>query len=737
MGETEQGTPLDLFQQRIKSGDGQYWRGYADLYDLLAPAYRTDEYLLDANVLEFLKGLHENWNEKDLEGFRKAFENDDTILPRLMKDLEKSENLWLTIESNPNDIHMYVVFLRADESDAALNSNEEFHKLKKHIKQNKYTEEDHTQLSKDIKEVGWEKFKQLANSDKIIKFGKNNTPIIVDTSIKNGVTYFYYYDGIQNKIAHFELKEDILSFTIMLKKRIYDLSDQRIGISVFKHAFEELGGVNKINKINNLWPNIIRSDNFNTFKNKILEGLSAEQAALLTATGKWSKEYYPFVTFITPDAVEKIKKGGSLKDLDVEVNFVKTPQESVAPEYIAALTSDLEKIPNYFVDNEALESWKILHDLKIPLSKENLEFLQSYRTENSAKAEGRDLIIRDIEDAGGYDIWKNKVLGNPTTKTSWEFLEDMSDHWDTALKEQLKMFLVENPEAMKLFADQENDIKRRNLAYAWERLKDDPHLYKKKGVLESFSKINWIGEYGDKVSPVDVNDLMQRHQVSSKGNKEKISKLETSFLKKGYVLSSPIRVVRLSDGTLLLLNGHHRLQALKNLNIPIAPVEIIEYSEYPEINKLARFIEFSRFSGFYKGSFQIVSEPQELFKLRKEVFMTMDHKFSGWRSDYVETIINQIKENKYKTALRADLKNPEESVFFVSLASNPGLIDAWKILLDAGVSSSIRLGEHAELLELQDYIDVNKNISHFDIARRIKKIGYERFRNEILIKQNN
>ncbi|WP_139062634.1 hypothetical protein [Aquimarina megaterium] len=257
---------------------------------------------------------------------------------------------------------------------------------------------------------GWEQWKQSANfSDVTIKLGINNTPIVVDASIKNGITYFYNYEGMRNKIAHFELKEGILSFTILLKKKAYDLSDQRIGKSVFKHAFEELGGGNKINKVNNLWPNMLRSDNFNTFKNKISEGLSAEQAALLTATGKWVKKDYPFVTFINPDAVEKIKKGESLKDLDVEVDFVKTPQESVVPEYIADLTSDLEKNPNYFVDNEALESWKVLHDLKIPRTSENLEFLQNYRKENPAKAKGRDLMMKDIEEAGGYVAWKKKV----------------------------------------------------------------------------------------------------------------------------------------------------------------------------------------------------------------------------------------------------------------------------------------------------------------------------------------
>ena len=135
MGETEQGTPLDLFQQRIKSGDGHYWRGYADLYDLLAPAYRTDEYLLDANALEFLKGLHENWDEKDLEGFRKAFENDDTILPRLIKDLEKSEDLWLAIESDPGyNIYFYTLLVNADQPKEALNLNNEFNIIKEYFK---------------------------------------------------------------------------------------------------------------------------------------------------------------------------------------------------------------------------------------------------------------------------------------------------------------------------------------------------------------------------------------------------------------------------------------------------------------------------------------------------------------------------------------------------------------------------------------------------------------------------
>ncbi|MBG6130802.1 hypothetical protein IWQ47_002266 [Aquimarina sp. EL_43] len=250
----------------------------------------------------------------------------------------------------------------------------------------------------------------------IIKLGKNNTPIIIDDSAKNVITFSIDFENEIHEIASFELRNGRLIQFVNIEDK-FKLKNQGIGKGMFHYAFDRLGGTNTIDRVPDKFINRELSDNFDSFKENLLNGLTPEQAALSTPTGKWVKDKYPFVK-IAPSIVDKIKNSSPTDLIVVKPEFVKTPIESVRPEYIESLRKDVEKFPGYFVDNEALEGWKVLHDLKIECTKENLDFLQNYSQQNPDKK--WNWISNDIHQKGNWETWVASLEGNSSTGPLWK-----------------------------------------------------------------------------------------------------------------------------------------------------------------------------------------------------------------------------------------------------------------------------------------------------------------------------
>lgn len=278
------------------------------------------------------------------------------------------------------------------------------------------------QLIQDINEAegydAWKKNLTAADDDykNIIKLGKNNTPVIVDDSAKNVIKFLIDFENEIHEIASFELRNGTLIQFVNIEDK-FKLKDQGIGKGMFRYAFDRLGGTNTIDRIPDKYINRELSDNFDSFKESILDGLTPEQAALLTPTGKWVKDKYPFVK-IDPSIVDKIKNSSSTDLIVVKPEFVKTAVESVRPEYLESLRKDIEKFPGYFVDNEALEGWKVLRDLKIECTKENLDFLQNYSQQNPDKK--WNWISDDIHQKGSWKKWVASLEGNSSTGALWK-----------------------------------------------------------------------------------------------------------------------------------------------------------------------------------------------------------------------------------------------------------------------------------------------------------------------------
>ncbi|WP_132066143.1 hypothetical protein [Aquimarina spinulae] len=303
------------------------------------------------------------------------------------------------------------------------------------------------QIIAEIKEAGgyvaWKKnVTAVADGDhkNILKLGENNTPIIIDDSAKNIITFSIDFENEIHEIASFELRNGRLIQFVNIEDK-FKLKNQGIGKGMFHYAFDRLGGTNTIDRIPDKFINRKLSDNFDHFQEDLSDNLTPEQAALATYTGKWVKDKYPFVK-IDPSIVDKIKNSSSTDLIVVKPEFVKTAVESVRPEYLESLRKDIENFPGYFVDNEVLEGWKVLHDLKIECTKDNLDFLQNYSQQNPDK---RWITIKtNIHESGGYDLWKQSVQGNSDVNNTWEFIKELGEDWSTADKEMLKSDLKES-----------------------------------------------------------------------------------------------------------------------------------------------------------------------------------------------------------------------------------------------------------------------------------------------------
>ncbi|WP_160112229.1 hypothetical protein [Aquimarina sp. AU58] len=275
----------------------------------------------------------------------------------------------------------------------------------------------------EIKEAGgydaWKKnLTAVADDDykNILKLGKNNTPIIIDDSAKNIITFSIDFENEIHEIASFELRNGRLIQFVNIEDK-FKLKNQGIGKGMFHYAFDRLGGTNTIDRIPDKFINRKLSDNFDHFQEGLSDNLTPEQAALATYTGKWVKDKYPFVK-IDPSIVDKIKNSSSTDLIVVKPEFVKTAVESVRPEYLESLREDIEKFPGYFVDNEVLEGWKVLHDLKIECTKDNLDFLQNYSEQNPDKK--WNWISNDIYQKGSWETWVASLESNSTTGSLWK-----------------------------------------------------------------------------------------------------------------------------------------------------------------------------------------------------------------------------------------------------------------------------------------------------------------------------
>jgi hypothetical protein len=151
------------------------------------------------------------------------------------------------------------------------------------------------------------------------------------------------------------------------------------------------------------------------------------------------------------------------------------------------------------------------------------------------------------------------------------------------------------------------DFKRRVRAY--EALIEYPDFRADPDILSSYIQIPRVNPGNvDTYLEMRISDLTPTHPVPRPGAEFTIPELKQRIQSDGYILDSEsqdaIKVVKLPNGANLLLNGNHRLQAMRELDQTIVPTIYLTLERANEnigADNVAKFVEVSRLTGFYDG----------------------------------------------------------------------------------------------------------------------------------------
>jgi LysM repeat protein/ParB-like chromosome segregation protein Spo0J len=108
------------------------------------------------------------------------------------------------------------------------------------------------------------------------------------------------------------------------------------------------------------------------------------------------------------------------------------------------------------------------------------------------------------------------------------------------------------------------------------------------------------------VLEIEISKLTKIHDAPKFGREDELVKIEEILKKDGWNMGSPIPVIELPDGTLLVVDGHHRIFVMEKLGQKTIPVDIMSPRDakyrYGEQN-FSTLVEIGKQSGYYKGTY--------------------------------------------------------------------------------------------------------------------------------------
>lgn len=101
-----------------------------------------------------------------------------------------------------------------------------------------------------------------------------------------------------------------------------------------------------------------------------------------------------------------------------------------------------------------------------------------------------------------------------------------------------------------------------------------------------------------------MSNIRKLHDAPKKNKPTNfIDNLANDIRANGYDLSAgpPIEGIQMSDGQILIFDGHHRLAAMEQLGESTIPIRISDYTEIPE-HGMRLMLKIGEESGFYLPS---------------------------------------------------------------------------------------------------------------------------------------
>lgn len=149
-------------------------------------------------------------------------------------------------------------------------------------------------------------------------------------------------------------------------------------------------------------------------------------------------------------------------------------------------------------------------------------------------------------------------------------------------------------------------------------------------IKEVASKTFEANKNKSNVEFVNINDLLPLKEVGGFRTEEQISKLENDIRKNG--ITTPIKLIKKSDGTISIDNGNHRLEIAQRLGLEEIPIQYV--NDYIANNKNLGYNENQENLNFIEG------EEDGSFRSTKRIEKDNDSKQSVTRSGERDSILS-------------------------------------------------------------------------------------------------
>lgn len=241
--------------------------------------------------------------------------------------------------------------------------------------------------------------------------------------------------------------------------------------------------------------------------------------------------------------------------------------------YKRVLQEDMKEISSYYMDEDGFA--------------DNLKaFMNVYNTtkdaEKAAMATPQGKVLGNLWKPVNIKVINGEVHltwvkrgGSNEVKNS--LIKELLIYTDASYKGALQKDLEASEDLVKLFQENPEFIS------SWQKLVDFPNLRTDMSVLKTYGKVKRIGNYSEKVIPVKTSELTQMHPAPKYGKEAEFLSLKNNLANNGYDLSTPIQAVELPDGAILVIDGNHRLKAMKELEQKIIPANILNINEAIQI----------------------------------------------------------------------------------------------------------------------------------------------------------
>ncbi|WP_143569742.1 ParB N-terminal domain-containing protein [Tenacibaculum agarivorans] len=202
--------------------------------------------------------------------------------------------------------------------------------------------------------------------------------------------------------------------------------------------------------------------------------------------------------------------------------------------------------------------------------------------------------------------------------------------------------------------------------------------------------------YPEDFSDIEISELTPMHPAPRASQSDAVEKYIKKIKEDGFKVVNaedginPVRVVKLPDGTNIVMDGMHRVEAMRQLEENYIPVLFITYESLEDavkkgmgialLENVYQVLHIGKRTGYYKGTWMPEIPNMKKWKrneILEEVNDFMSKEFpdlAGAEDKVFESLKNLIPKDKIQ-AFTKEFKGQKKKL--LELAENPDIIDTW------------------------------------------------------------